>query len=469
MEDRKKMLSIVGGSLFMAACLGGLLWYLNDDIEKKREEVATLEAEILSSRNVIAKTPDLEREVILQRETDEVVKTILPNDDDIFNFVRTLRTFEERSQVSFSSIKDKAEARSNNKNKADFDKVTYSLQFSGDAFQILSFLHEVESHERFMRVPAFKIKAAKRQGVDERLDAPRHSVDLEVETYVYAPNANGQRVNIEGYESKRGLLRTEISSRQRELTVEPYDYRGSGNRRDPWVDPRVPAQDGPITTLAIETQVEIVEDLSKRTQASIALWEEWRNSPNLISEMKSRGDLEKHLSLLEEDVRRVEQEASLTFLPVERRFQLEVVAELERIREMLENDEGAQLPVVMLRQAIDTMYNHLDQREYQLALDAFAGIEVRLANADLDAVRRPMVERLLEYAHQAKTVLEFDQLDIAIQGVANLGPNHRAVLIDGRTYLAGELVQPELMIKAIEEEEIHFVFRDVELAKAVGI
>ncbi len=469
MEDRKKMLSIVGGGLFAAACLGGLMWYLNDDIDKKREEVAKLKTEIASSRNVISTTPDLEREVILQRETDQVVKTILPNDDDIFNFVRTLRTFEERSQVSFSSIKGKAEPRSNNQNKADFDKVTYSLQFSGDAFQILSFLHEVESHERFMRVPAFKIKAAKRQGLDERMNTPRHSVDLEVETYVYAPNSNSQRVEIESYENKRDLLRTEISSRQRELTVEPYDYRGSGNRRDPWVDPRVPARSATEDVLSIEAQIAIVEDLSERTAASIALWEEWHESANLIAEMKSRGELEKHLSVLEEDVRRVEQEGQLLFAPAERRFQLEVVAELKRIREMLQNDEGAQLPVVMLRQAIDTMYSHLEKREYQLALDAFAGIEVRLASADLDAVRRPIVERLLEYAHQAETVLEFDQLDIVIQGVANLGPDHRAVLIDGRTYLAGELVQPELMVKAIEEDEIRFVFRDVELAKAVGI
>jgi hypothetical protein len=469
MEDRKKMLSIVGGGLIAAACLGGLMWFLSDDVDKKREEIAKLQGEITSARVVIAKTPDLEREVILQRETDQVVKTILPNDEDIFNFVRTLRTFEERSQVSFSSIKDKAEPRANNKNKADFDKVTYSLQFSGDAFQILSFLHEVESHERFMRVPAFKIKAAKRQDLDERMNAPRHSVDLEVETYVYAPNASGQKVDIEGYETKRDLLRTEISSRQRELTVEPYDYRGSSNRRDPWVDPRVPNQPDDITMLSIEEQISIVEELIVRTQSTISMWEEWRGAENLIAEMKSRGELEKHLGTLEEDVRRIDQEGQLLFVPAERRFQAEVVDELERIREMLENDEGAQLPVVMLRQAIDTMYSHLEKREYQLALDAFAGIEVRLANADIDAVRRPMVERLLEYAHQAETVLAFDELDIAIQGVADLGPDHRAVLIDGRTYLAGELVQPELMIKAIEEELIRFVFRDVELAKAVGI
>ncbi len=463
MEDRKRLLVVVGGGVLLALGLGVGLYFQHDSIEAMRKEIADTRTKLDNNRKTLQATPELEQDVIVHRETDEVVKTLLPNDQDILNFVRTLRDFEEESGVQFSSIKDNTAKSTSKKNKSDFEKVTYTVNFEADAFQMLAFLDLVESHERFMRVPAFKLRAAPRQDFGSTDKPSLHSIEMEVETYVYAPTASMEQIKIDGFDSKRDLLRTRISSRQRELTVMDYEYRGPRNRRDPWVDPRVPANSTGPDQIPIEEQIAMVEGLIQRTRTASALLDGWRGADNLIAEMKARGELETLLSGLDEEVRRIEAEGKIQFMPAERRFRQEVVDELARIRSMLDTDDGVQLPVVMLKQAIETMYGHLEQREYKLALESYGGLSGRLDLATDDPVRGPLIERLREYAHLAETVLAFEDIDLVIGGVVDLGPARRAVLIEGRPYLAGELVNHELMVKAIYPDSVQFIYQDVEL------
>ena len=56
-----------------------------------------MRTEISSSRQLLTGTAAVEREVIVLRESEEVIKEILPDEEDLNNFVRGLRTFEEES------------------------------------------------------------------------------------------------------------------------------------------------------------------------------------------------------------------------------------------------------------------------------------------------------------------------------------------------------------------------------------
>ena len=469
MEDRKRMLIVLGGGALLAIGLGVGLYFQHKGIDEMREQITQTRTELQNANQLLEGTAELEQDVIVHRSTDEVVKTMLPNDQDILNFVRTLRSFEEESTVQISSIKDKTAAASNSrkKNKTDFEKVSYTVQFEADAFQMLAFLDLVESHERFMRVPSFKLKAAPRRDVrDDDTSQMRHDVEMEVETYVYAPTGSMKQIKIDGFDAKRDLLRTRIASRQRELTVAEYEYRGQRNRRDPWVDPRVPADfQGDGTSLPIEEQIAIVEELILETRVAAQLLEQWQASDTMIAEMKSRGELETMLGELDEEVRRIQASEQIVFVPAERRFQQEVVEELERIRQTLDNDDGVQLPVVMLKQAIETMHGHLERQEYQLALEAYSGLVGRLEMTEPDPVRAPLIQRLHDYAQLAETVLAFDQLELLVAGVVDLGSAKRAVLIEGRPYMPGEIVDADLMVKSIESDTVHFIFRGVELSR----
>jgi hypothetical protein len=220
--------------------------------------------------------------------------------------------------------------------------------------------------------------------------------------------------------------------------------------------------------LSIEDQIYLVEELVARTKTASELLAKWKAANNLIADIESRSVLEKSLGSLEEDARRVEEEGRLLFLPAKQRFRLEVVDELARIRRSLAETDDQQVPLAVLRQAVDTMHSHLERSEYQLALEAFAGVEGRLAGAERDAERRPYVEKLREYEHMAKTVLEFSKLPLDVRGVVDLGPDRRVALINGRTFAPGELVAPDLLLLTIERDELGFVYSGVKLTRPLS-
>lgn len=471
MDAKQKMLAIGGGGLVLALVQGFLIYSQRTSIAGMREEVVQLDGKIAQARKTIGETADLEREVILRRETDAVAKRILPNDDDILNFVRTLREFEEKSGVEISQIRDKTSSSGNKKKKdeSDFEKVAYSVSFEADAFEMLAFLDLVESHERFMRVPSFKLKAAQR---DEYADDPsnaRHEVELEVETYRYSPRTGSSRMKIDAYDRKRDLLATEISARQREMSIETYDYKGHRNRRDPWVDPRMPANLGAgDLVLSIEDQIRLVEDLVARTEEASDLLERWQNASNLIADIEARSVLETSLTALEEEVRRVEAEGNIRFITAQQRFNGEVLDEIDRIRDALAETDDKQVPIAVLEQAVETMRNHLASGEYELALEAFMGVEGRLPGAERDPQRRPYVEQLEQYRHMARTVLEFADLAIDVRGIVDLGGDRKVALINGKTYAPGELVAPDLLLTGIESDQLSFVYKEVKLTRPLS-
>jgi len=259
MSDKKRNLLFAGISLLAAAGAGTLIYFQHEGIEQRRAEVATLKKTIDEDRALLQETPELVKKVIIQRETDGVIKGILADDQDINNLVRTLTKFCEESGIAFSSIKKQKDTK---RSKEEFGRVGYALTFDADAFQLLDFMHKVESHTRFMCVTQLKLTAANRSDYTEE-ELPRHKVNLDLETYVYAPTSKDEKeVKIDHYDKKKDLLVSEINKRAAELRVPSYDYRGQRGRRDPWIDPRVPVDGGP--QLPIEEQIALVDGLAEK-------------------------------------------------------------------------------------------------------------------------------------------------------------------------------------------------------------
>jgi hypothetical protein len=176
--------------------------------------------------------------------------------------------------------------------------------------------------------------------------------------------------------------------------------------------------------------------------------------------------LEENLATLEADVRRIESEGSIQYIPANRRLQIEVMEVLSTLRVELQSSEGGLGPTVeMLREVLDTMIEHLGRDEYDLVLETYGTVEERLEWAEADVVRKPFVDALRELARQAETVLEFELIDIDIQGVAIMEGSPSAVLINGRSLAEGDLFNGEILVRAIKSEEVEFVFRGVILAR----
>lgn len=457
---RKVWIAVVGGGVLGVAGLGTLLYWQHGQIEESRGQVATLRGSIDTSRKLIETTGALEREVIVLRELTEVMKGILPDNNDVNNLVRTLQRFSDDSGVRIAGLKKKSDAASK-REKNDFDKVAYTLSLEGDAFQFLDFMDLLESHSRFMRVPAFKITAANRSDL-EKEGVPSHKVSIDVETYVYDPKKDQKSIKIDSYDRKRDLLLGEIDRRRTSLQVSTYAYRGARGRRDPWIDPRVPVQPDAPSALSVQEQMDLVQALAERTQAVTAKWNEARAADNVIIEMVTRSEMEEQLALLEEDVRRAQAEKSIVYIPSQTRLNTEVVDPLNALRQQIAASEQGRGPTeVQLQELEKTMVSHREAGEYKLMLEAFSVVDNKLVAIENDALRKPLIERLRDLAYEARTVLDFDNVKLEVGGIILIEGGAPVVMINGRPVSEGDLLQNDLVVLAIRREEIEFIFRGI--------
>jgi hypothetical protein len=467
MSEKNRWIILVALSVLFAGGVSAMIYLQNKQIQGWHADADALRTKIAQERALTKKTPDLVKEVIIQRETDAIIKEILSAEEDINNLVRTLQEFEYESGISITSLK-KQKATKSRRGKEDFDRVGYTLSFEASAFELLAFLDLVESHSRFMSVAAFKLTGARRQAYDGG-EEPRHRVQLDVETYVYKPKEGTREVRIDGYDRKRDLLVSEISKRTSDLRVPTYEYRGAGGRRDPWVDPRVPISQDGLPVLSIEEQIAIVDELVVQAEAAEVLWEHAAEADNLIAEMKARAQLEEKIALVEEAARRVESEGQLVFVPARNRFDKQVMERLLKLRGQLDSTQGGLGPsLAELQESVDTMQRYIQGQEYELALEAFNAMESRLAAIpERDHGRRSFVQGLNELKRLAEIVLDFEAITIDISGVAILEDRRPVALINGQAVAEGELLSDDLIVRNIRRNQIEFAYRGLVLARPV--
>ena len=465
MSPKRIFAWLVGGGCAAALGMGALIYFEYESIDASHAAVAELKVGIDASRKVLTGTGALEREVIVLRETEEVIKGILPDEQDLNNLVRDLSHFETESNIQITAIKAKAPDNAR-KDKTDFDKVGYGLSIESDAFQLLSFMDKVEGHSRFMRIPDFKLSAAPRRQVEDS-GVPRHRIQLDIETYVYRPQSGPAPVKIDGYARKRELLLGEINRRRQALQVASYIYRGQRGRRDPWVDPRVSAHSEEEPGMSVDEQIRIVDDLVVRAQRAMALWDTARDpNNNLILEMTTRAELDELLAKLEEDVRKTLEEGLIRYVPSERRLHNEVVTPINALREAQQGEEGNQGPSKeSLTELIESMSGNVRRGEYGLAQIAYDTVESRLSLAAKDPLRQPLVAKLQQLDAQARDLADFEKIPMDIKGVAIAEGRPPVALINDKTLSEGDLLGSELIIRAIRPGAIEFLFRGMILER----
>lgn len=464
MSERRWWIGIVSGGLLCAAGLGTVIYLQYEKIAEGRTGVATLKQGIEGARKLIEGTSTLERDVIVLRELSEVMKGILPDTEDVNNLVRTLQKLSEDSGVRISGLKKKTNDTAA-RDKTDFDKVAYTLQLEGDAFQFLDFLDLIETHSRFMKVPTLHITAAQRTQL-EKEGVPAHKVTLDVETYVYEPKKDAKPVKIDGYDRKRDLLLGEINRRREGLSISTYSYRGARGRRDPWIDPRVPAQPDNPSQLTVQQQMDMVQEFVEKVQTCTQKWAQVKVAENVIVEMMARQEVEEMLTNLEEDLRRVVSEKTIVYVPSARRLQNEVLDVVNDLRNALvQSDAGKGPSESQLRDIQTAMVHHQDAGEFKLMLDAFSAIENRLALVENDPLKKPLVDKLKLLAYEARTVMDFDKIKIEIDGVVLIEGLDPIAIVNGRSLGVGDTVGNDIVIRAIRRDEIELIFREVVFAR----
>lgn len=468
MTSDKKFWSIFGGVTGVAALGAGYLIYSElGQIETAREQVAQLRTEIKAARDTVRKTPDVEREVIVLREISDRIREVLPDTKDLLNVIRDFQDYSKEAGVRPSAFRPANDANRGRRQQGAFEKVAYQLTMTGDTFQFLEFLNKIETHSRFMAVSSFKVNAASRKALEED-GVANHRIQMEVETYKYVqPSTESVGVEINGYERKRDLLAGEIARRREALTtLETFRYRGPRGRRDPLIDPRVPAKVDDPNAWTVQRQMEEVDELVRRIAEAQKYWEASNGAASVLERMVQRSELEKIMGLLDEDLRRIEKENRINYKPAEKRLSLGVTEPLAELRLALAKTKTDEGPTVAEMQTVgDSMLRHIEAAEYDLALDAFKALEDTLSLVKDPQERVDLAEWLKLLAEDARTLRDFSRIDLVIGGYAMHEGFDPVVIVDGKTRSVGDPVGGDLIVHDVRPNEIDFVFRGAILTR----
>ena len=468
MNDKNVWISIAAGGVLAAAALGYLVNSEKKQIEEARTSVATLRTQIDKARTTIRGTPELEREVIVLREIAERIREVLPDTKDLNDLIRNFQDYSRETGVRPSSFKPKDTAKERTKGKAvsAFEKVAYTLTLEADLFQFLDFLNRIETHRRFMSVNSFKIDATTRRKLEED-GVASHRIQMEVETYKYVPKSSDvQEVRIEGYERKRDLLAGEINRRRQALTLATYSYRGSRGRRDPLIDPRVPARVEDPNAWTVQRQMEEVDALVLRIEEAQQFWERSKKAESVLDRMVQRSELEKVIGQLDEDLRRIDAEKKVNYKPAEKRLQLNVAEPLAALRSEVEQSRAIAGPSrEAMEQVGQSMERHILDGHYEQALAAYRAVADGLELIQRDPPREELAAWLRQLAFDAETLRDFSKIKLEIRGYAMIGDNPPVVIINGRSRTLGDPVGNDLIVEAIRPAEVDFIYRGVVLTR----
>jgi Tfp pilus assembly protein PilO len=465
---QKKLLATIGGTA-ASLCLsaGGGIYYTQGLIEEVETQAAEKEKAVAAADQRIALTPGLEKDVIVLRENlDEYVK-ILPSDKQLAEFLRMLDKFGQQSGVQPSGLA----SRNVREVKGErFTPIDYNYDFTATLWQCLKFMNLVENFDRFVSIVDFNIVSGDGQRDETRGGDVVHKVKLTLQTYKYNGKSDSKDVRIPDYEAQKQALQEEIWKGVQKIRLDRYEHKGECGRRDVLIDPR---ERGDLRLPGISQaeqravldryvgEVSRLREMQTRIKKSdTTLFEQYSLEKGL------KEGLEKLAATMDSDA------STVTYGPYRLRWSREVVTPLQELRGILADNKVEPSKVDPFLSARD-----MQQLVTDMAADCNSG-QLETAKTRYDAVaqrvnvpsgdpRHELAVAAKSWHLKATTALDFKSLDLKIQGVVVNRGGRSGVLLNGETFEEGEYVADDLLVKAVEEEQIWFVYRGLTLVRTL--
>jgi Tfp pilus assembly protein PilO len=468
--QKKLLLTIGGTSLALCLLAGGGIYYTQGLIEEVDARVADKQKAIEDADRKIATIPALEKAVIILRENlDEYVK-ILPNDAELSNFLRMLNQSNRQAGITKSNSltgKNRREAKGER-----FTAIEYTYDIEATLWQCMKFMNLIENFERFVSITEFQVTSGDRgRGDDTRDGAVVHKVRLTMQTYKYNGLADGKEAKIPDYDKQKELLTEEIWNNMRAIRLDKYSFRGDHGRRDVLIDPRDrggidlkgPSQAEQRTILErnIAELTRLREMQQKIKRQDTTLFEQYTLEKNL------KEGIDKLTAAIEADA------PQLVNLGYRLRWAREVVTPFEDLRGQVaaaaKEDAGKRDPYLAekdMKQLVADLEADCTTGQLEQAKNRYESISGRI-NVPANDPRHEIAVQAKKWHHMASTALDFKSLELKVQGVVVNRAGRSGVLLNGETYEEGEYVSDDLLVKAVEEEQIWFVFRGLTLVRTM--
>ncbi len=475
-----------GVSVFLVISVFGFLTY--EDIRAMDEieiEIEGTRSSIDQASAKIRRIPDLEREVVCLRENIREYVKILPDEDEVNDFVNKINKFGDLAKVQVDKLDDVgAKRRKTQKSKDPFEKVEYKLQLKGETDNLIKFINLFENHDRFVRVASFDFKSSK--GVTGgRLEA-----DLQLETFVYNPGGSlGPPVKIPEYDAKKTRFAADIVRSRGEIKIERYELPSSTGRRDPFRDPRVASSEGGVaeSVLTPEQQKQLLDALIAEV-SDIELMIEAEAAPetgdDFIRKATLKRETDDRILNLSRRVTTLEKARSIETASLKERFRTEVKAKVDRwVKDRNINAPTQTFSEETLAEYAKRMNGAYARADYDGVLKEYEVVSkgfprnVRRPRSDGSddgpEAPDPAAERLWKLMtemdllkERASANKEFAERNIVVSGVI-FQPEGSVAVINGKVLSAGESLDGEIAVRAIEEDVVEFAYKQITIRRPV--
>ncbi|MEC7726010.1 MAG: type 4a pilus biogenesis protein PilO, partial [Planctomycetota bacterium] len=243
-SQKKQLMGIAISAAFVCSVAAGGVFYVKGLIADVDAQHEVKQGELRVADAKISKIPALEKEVVILRENlGEYVK-ILPDDDQLNDFVRMVNRFGGQSGVRGTGLQKK-DLRQRRK-PGRFLPIAYTYEMTATLWQGLKFMNLVENFERFVSITQFSITpGAADSGAATTIDGEVvHTIKVTMQTYQYNNAGSAKDVVIPRYDDRKDELREEIWERIQTIRVDRYEHLGQSGRRDIFVDPRATGAEG---------------------------------------------------------------------------------------------------------------------------------------------------------------------------------------------------------------------------------
>ncbi len=463
----KKLLIGVGSCVTLSLAFGVLTYFTYGKIEEESLAIESKKGELQTAQKKISEIPQLEKRVVILREIVKEYLQILPSSKEVNEFVMDLSGFQQETGIQITELKDANKTVANAKKEAGFDKVSYGLKVEANFWQYLAFLHRLESFRRFVRIPKLKIDAGERPDDQDPAKA-RHSFDFDIETYVFDPTQRAKPANIANFEKRVIELQDDIARAKEKIILEPYEFQGARGRRDPFFDPRMSVGESEGGEEGLRRQMEIVEGLRAEVARIGQMVLDYSQTKQLIRRFELRHEIEQSIEVLLSEIEKVQREGKVTYLPLVRRLQGDIMGSLREMRAQFDPTAGTDTGPSLndLQELAKAMREHLDHGEFTLTMDRYNLVSERLKGYEEDAERGPVIRDLMQMNRAAEVAQEFEKLKLSVGGII-VSEEGSVVVINGRSFGEGDYVDEDLVVRKIHSDAIEFQYRDVVISKKI--
>lgn len=470
------VLICAGAAVLAIGGFGYFTWTDMERMDELEQDSKALEAKIRKADAEIRTIPGLEDQVLILREQVKEYVTILPDDAEIHAYVDQLTRFETESGVIVTKLDDtQARQRRNARRKSSqaFESISYKLTLKGTTQQLLAFMDMLENdYDRFVRIPSFKIQAFDDRQVQDlephEIDR-QHSIDLELETYVYNPKKRGHdQVTIPAEPQKLERLREQgkLEALASDVALVRYEIEAKENRRDPFVDPRI--VNSRISEEERRAQHEALEDLKSRLGALRAALDVETSEKNLVKRMQMTDRNNEFLAALAGDVNLKATEKYFTVTEFAKEFDGEVLGPVRLLAEERGSGENSDsMPIRDIEQRVADMEKAVASRDWGVVITLHDEIKQLRERFTAPESLRPAFDKADKMFQTASAYRAFEKMELTFGGCVTYedDPKKAVIIINGRSFGPDEVVADGLTITKITKTEVIFDYKGLEMSR----